>query len=201
MRFGVRERDAAGRRVPFGGARVRVAGAGKALAKQGDQHRRASWRSSLGAAFVARFLPRHSAQKELEARAAAVKGTAQRVTVSPPKLVSSERNLKLPASVQALEEAVLYSRANGFVARWLVDLGDKVKGDQLLAEIETPELNQELSQARASLAKAQAAKAQAEANRALAVSRFIRDRQAHRRRSRLAGRTRADPGRSLGGRR
>jgi RND family efflux transporter MFP subunit len=128
----------------------------------------------MGAAFVARFLPRHSAQKELEARAAAVKGAAPRVVVGAPKLVSSERNLKLPASIQPLEEAVLYSRANGFVARWLVDLGDKVKADQLLAEIETPELNQELSQARASLAKAQASKAQAEANRALAVSRFIR---------------------------
>ena len=128
----------------------------------------------MGAAFVARFLPRHSAQRELEARAAAVKGAAPRVVVGAPKLVSSERNLKLPASVQPLEEAVIYSRANGYVARWVVDLGDKVKADQLLAEIETPELNQELSQARATLAKAQAAKTQAEANRALAISRFIR---------------------------
>jgi hypothetical protein len=45
--------------------------------------------------------------------------------VSPPKLVSSERNLKLPASIQALEEAVIYSRANGYVARCTIerDLG------------------------------------------------------------------------------
>jgi membrane fusion protein (multidrug efflux system) len=128
----------------------------------------------LGAAFVVRFLPRHSAQKELEARAAEARSAAPRAVVVPPKLVSSQRNLKLPASIQPLEEAVIYSRANGYVARWLVDLGDEVKADQLLAEIETPELNQELSQARASLAKARAAKAQAEANRALAISRWIR---------------------------
>ena len=128
----------------------------------------------LGVAFVARFLPRRSAQKELETRAAAARSAVPRVVVLPPKLVASERNLKLPASVQPLEEAVIYSRANGFVARWLVDLGDKVEANQLLAELETPELDQELSQARATLERARAVKAQAEANRALAISRWIR---------------------------
>jgi RND family efflux transporter MFP subunit len=96
------------------------------------------------------------------------------LAVAPPKLVSNERVLKLPASIQPLEEAVIYARANGYVARWLVDLGDKVKADQLLLEIETPEINQELAQARAALAKALAAKAQAEAGRQLSKSRFER---------------------------
>jgi membrane fusion protein (multidrug efflux system) len=129
---------------------------------------------ALGAAFLARFLPRHSAKKELTARAEAAKNAVPRVVVVTPELVSSERHLKLPASIQPLEEAVIYPRANGFVARWLVDLGDRVKADQLLAEIETPELDQELSQARATLARARAVKAQTEANRALAIRRFIR---------------------------
>jgi RND family efflux transporter MFP subunit len=69
---------------------------------------------------------------------------------------------------------VIYARANGYVDRWLVDLGDKVKADQLLLEIETPEINQELAQARAALAKTHAAKAQAEAGRVLSKSRFER---------------------------
>jgi membrane fusion protein, multidrug efflux system len=124
--------------------------------------------------FAFAFLPRQSARAELEARAAAVSQALPRYVVATPKLVSSELRLKLPASVQPLEEAVIYARSSGYVARWLVDLGDKVKADQLLAEIEIPEVDQELSQARAGLAKAQAGKAQAEANRGLAQSKLDR---------------------------
>jgi len=128
----------------------------------------------LGALFVAAFLPRKAAQADLEQRAASAASAAPRLAVAPPKLVSSERVLKLPASIQPLEEAVLYARANGYVKRWLVDLGDKVKADQLLAEIEIPEIDQELMQGRASLAKALASKTQAEAGQGLAKSRLAR---------------------------
>jgi membrane fusion protein, multidrug efflux system len=128
----------------------------------------------LAATFVGVALPRKAARADLDQRAAAASRALPRLLVAPPKLVASERALKLPASVQPLEEATIYARASGYVGRWLVDLGDKVKADQVLAEIETPELNQELSQARAALAKAQAAKAQAEANRQLAKSKLDR---------------------------
>lgn len=57
--------------------------------------------------------------------------------------------LVLPASIQALRETTLYARTNGYLKRWLVDIGDKVKAGQLLAEIETPELDQELQEAQA----------------------------------------------------
>lgn len=123
--------------------------------------------------FAVAFLPRKAARAELEERAAA-QGGAPRMAVAPPKLVASERKLKLPASIQPLEEATLYARTSGYVARWLVDLGDKVKADQLLAEIEVPEVNQELSQARAALAKAKANQLQAEAQRGLASSQLAR---------------------------
>ncbi len=63
----------------------------------------------------------------------------------------------LPAEVRPLIEAPIYARANGFLKRWLVDLGAKVEAGQLLAEIDTPELNQELARARAELAQADAA--------------------------------------------
>jgi RND family efflux transporter MFP subunit len=128
----------------------------------------------LSAVFSFAFLPRRAAQHELEQRAAATKSAISRLTVIPPKLVSSESALRLPASIQPLEEAVIYSRANGYVARWLVDLGDKVKAGQVLAEIDTPELTQELSQGRAALAKAQAAKVQATASQVMAKSQFER---------------------------
>jgi RND family efflux transporter MFP subunit len=69
---------------------------------------------------------------------------------------------------------VIYAQASGYVRRWLVDLGDRVKTGDLLAEIDTPEVDQQLGQARASIAKARAAKVQAEANQHLAVSRADR---------------------------
>ena len=128
----------------------------------------------LGGLFAVSFLPRKQAHAELEARAAQAAQALPRLVVAPPKLVSSERALRLPASIQPLEEAVIYARANGYVGRWLVDLGDKVKANQVLAVIETPELEQELSQARAALAKARAARLQAQAGSVLAQSRFDR---------------------------
>jgi RND family efflux transporter MFP subunit len=124
----------------------------------------------LGVVFLLAFRPRSAARAALEEKAQQTGKALPRLTVVSPKLVSSDRAVKVPASIQPLEEAVLYARANGYVARWLVDLGDKVKADQLLAEIEVPELNQELSQGRASLAKAQASKVQAEAQKSLATS-------------------------------
>ena len=48
---------------------------------------------------------------------------------------------------------MLYARTNGYLKNWLVDIGDKVKAGQLLAEIETPELDQELQEAQAKLAQ------------------------------------------------
>jgi membrane fusion protein, multidrug efflux system len=128
----------------------------------------------LGGVFVMVFLPRKRAQADLAQDAVVAAAAAPHLAVAPPKLVSSERVLKLPASIQPLEEAVLYARANGYVKRWLVDLGDKVKADQLLAEIEIPEVDQELMQGRAALAKAQASKTQAEAGQGLAKSRLER---------------------------
>jgi RND family efflux transporter MFP subunit len=124
----------------------------------------------LGAVFVLALRPRRAARADLEAQAQHADKALTRLTVVTPKLVSSDRAVTVPASIQPLEEAVIYARASGYVARWLVDLGDKVKADQLLAEIEVPELNQELSQGRAALAKAQASKVQAEAQKSLASS-------------------------------
>ena len=60
------------------------------------------------------------------------------------------KDLILPGTFQAFKETTIYARANGYVKDWKVDIGDDVKEGQLLAEIETPEVDQQLAQAKAS---------------------------------------------------
>jgi RND family efflux transporter MFP subunit len=79
------------------------------------------------------------------------------VTVVSPKPGQSTSNLPLPAEVKPWVEARIYARATGYLKRWLVDMGAHVEAGQLLAEIDVPELNEELERARAQLAQAQAA--------------------------------------------
>jgi RND family efflux transporter MFP subunit len=79
------------------------------------------------------------------------------VTVVCPVAAKSGTSLLLPAEVRPFLEAPIYARASGYLKRWLVDMGAQVKEGDLLAEIDTPELNQELAQARAQLGQADAA--------------------------------------------
>ncbi|SPE50241.1 Efflux transporter, RND family, MFP subunit [Verrucomicrobia bacterium] len=65
--------------------------------------------------------------------------------------------LSLPAEARPYLEAPIYARASGYLKRFVVDIGSRVKEGDLLAEIDTPELNQELAQARAQLTQADAA--------------------------------------------
>ena len=63
----------------------------------------------------------------------------------------SEAGLMLAATTQAIQDSVIYARTSGYVSRRYVDIGDDVKSGQLLAEIQSPEIEQQLSQARADL--------------------------------------------------
>ncbi|HVJ93629.1 MAG TPA: efflux RND transporter periplasmic adaptor subunit, partial [Labilithrix sp.] len=87
---------------------------------------------------------------------------------------SSDRSMVLPGSLRPLEEAAIRTRASGYVRNRLVDIGDRVEAGALLVEVDTPELDQQLDQARAQLAQARAALAHAEANRDYAKSSFER---------------------------
>jgi RND family efflux transporter MFP subunit len=75
------------------------------------------------------------------------------------------QDLVLPGETAAWYETTIYARVNGYVAQWLVDIGDRVKKGQVLAAIETPELDAELAAARAQLrtSEAQVKARQAEA--------------------------------------
>ncbi|MEO6601924.1 MAG: efflux RND transporter periplasmic adaptor subunit [Polyangiaceae bacterium] len=129
------------------------------------------------AAFLFGYVPKHHAKEGLIESVQAEGAEAPRVEVVSPKLVTSDHALMLSGSVRPLEETVIYPRANGYISKWLVDIGDTVKENQLLAEIETPELDQELDQARAQLAQAAAGVTQAEANRAFSEANLERFKQ------------------------
>lgn len=81
------------------------------------------------------------------------------VAVVQPELGANKSSLDLPGRLEAYSRAPIYSRVSGFLKAWYVDIGASVKAGQLLAEIEAPDLDQQLLQARAALASAQAGEA------------------------------------------
>ncbi|KVC57669.1 efflux RND transporter periplasmic adaptor subunit [Burkholderia stagnalis] len=81
----------------------------------------------------------------------------QYVNVVHPADAASGGRLSLPGTLRGYVEAPIYARASGYVLRWQADIGAHVKQGQLLAELDTPELNQELAQATAQRQQAQAA--------------------------------------------
>ena len=79
------------------------------------------------------------------------------VAVVTPTLGANRSSLDLPGRLEAYSRAPIYARVSGFLKAWYVDIGMPVKAGQLLAEIEAPDLDQQLLQAKAALASAQAA--------------------------------------------
>jgi RND family efflux transporter MFP subunit len=105
------------------------------------------------------------------------------VTVVHPKMAPPESSLSLPGNLQPMYSASVYARTNGYIEKRFVDIGTHVKAGQLLAIISTPEIDQQLNQARADVVQAQAmilqtkaALQQAQAN--LDIARITRDRYA-----------------------
>ena len=117
----------------------------------------------VGAAFLFGWWPKHRAASNLATETSVAADALLRVEVVTPKVLSSNRAVVLPGSIRPLEETVLYPRANGYVHKWFFDIGDRVKEGQLLAEIETPEIDQQIAQANAELARAQAGVLQSKA--------------------------------------
>jgi RND family efflux transporter MFP subunit len=78
------------------------------------------------------------------------------VAVTNPERGSSTYAMELPGRLEAYSRAPIYARVSGYLKDWKVDIGSKVQAGQLLAEIDTPDLDQQLSQAKADLMTAQA---------------------------------------------
>jgi membrane fusion protein, multidrug efflux system len=78
------------------------------------------------------------------------------VEVVHPKPEPPQQDLVLPSTLQAYTESPIYARTSGYLGRWYRDIGSRVKKGELLADIETPEVDQELMQARAARDQAEA---------------------------------------------
>ena len=89
-------------------------------------------------------------------RAETAQMAVQSVSVVSPQLSALSQEIVLPGNVQPFMGAAIYSRTNGYLKRWHADIGAHVRKGQLLAEIETPEVDQQLQQSRSNLATAQA---------------------------------------------
>jgi RND family efflux transporter MFP subunit len=80
----------------------------------------------------------------------------QVVSVVHPRPSAPMQEIVLPGNTQAFTDSPIYARTSGYLARWYFDIGARVKKGDLLAEIETPEIDQQLQQAQAQLETAQA---------------------------------------------
>ena len=78
------------------------------------------------------------------------------VAIVYPQVETPDEDLALPGTLQAFQESPIYARTNGYLVRWYKDIGSQIKKGDLLARIDTPEVDQELAQARAARQQAQA---------------------------------------------
>jgi RND family efflux transporter MFP subunit len=118
------------------------------------------------------------------------------VKVVLPKPASGDSETRLPGTLQGFTEAPIYARTNGYVSRWLKDIGDTVKQGELLAVIDTPELAQQVQEAKAVQVQAannlQLARSSFERWEALRKSNAVSQQELDERRNALAVATAAE---------
>ena len=117
--------------------------------------------------FLIGYLPRHSRNKEIDQRAQAERNALPIIEVQQIRRSPATANLTVPGTTTPLIEANVYARSNGYVTRRLVDSGDRVRNGQLLAVVDSPDLDQQVDQARQQLRQAVAQKAQQDTQLAL----------------------------------
>ncbi len=106
-------------------------------------------------AGIVTFLNRKSESDALAKETDAI--SVPTVAVVQPQTEPGNDELVLPGNLQAFEESPIFARTNGYLLRWYKDIGSKIEKGELLAAIDTPEVDQELSQARASREQIKAA--------------------------------------------
>jgi|CZKE01.1.fsa_nt_gi RND family efflux transporter MFP subunit len=117
----------------------------------------------IAGGFFAGYLPRHRRAEALAAETQASSESLPVVTVVKVERSAAKSELVLPGNIQAVTEAPVLARASGYLKQRYVDIGDRVTEGQPLAEIEAPELDQQIRQARSALDQANSAAQQAEA--------------------------------------
>jgi RND family efflux transporter MFP subunit len=128
------------------------------------------WALFLGAivlivvAFFTGYIPLQKRNAVINAQAEEHDQALPRVEVIEVGASSKVSELQLPGNIEAVTEAPILARADGYIRRRLVDIGDRVTAGQPVAEIEAPELDQQVLQAKANVDQAKAALDQAVAN-------------------------------------
>lgn len=128
---------------------------------------------AVGLAFGARN--HYEQNRAVAATAEAQRDLAPQVRVATVKASGNDTVVRLPATTSAFAVANIFARASGYIDKREVDIGDRVKKGQLLAEIVAPELDHQISQAEATLGQLKAALQQAQANLGLAQVTWQRD--------------------------
>src|SRR5579871_5062991 len=108
----------------------------------------------LAVAFFMGYWPRRQRQQVLAAEAQAETESLPLATVTPVIRGPARAQLILPGNIQPVTEAPVLARASGYLRTRSADIGDRVKQGQVLAEIEAPELDQQIRQAQATLEQA-----------------------------------------------
>lgn len=115
-------------------------------------------------AFFAGYLPLQKRRSLISMEAQEQLQALPRVEVLQVGRSTAKSELELPGNIQAITEAPILARADGYILHRMVDIGDRVKAGQLLAEIEAPELDEQVHQAKANLDQTRAGLDQALAN-------------------------------------
>ena len=105
----------------------------------------------LGVAFLLVSIDRFVKARSVARATRQASSAAPLVDVVTAQAVGAVQHLVLPAYTAAWHESTIFARVNGFVGKWFVDIGDRVHAGQVLALIETPDLDAELAAARAQL--------------------------------------------------
>jgi RND family efflux transporter MFP subunit len=103
----------------------------------------------VGLLVMSGIIPRLRSRKALAAETSEL--AAPTVLVTQPRRGAPAQEILLPGNIQAFVDAPIYARTNGYLKRWYFDIGAHVRQGQLLADIESPEVDQQLSQAQADL--------------------------------------------------
>jgi len=114
--------------------------------------------------FFVGYLPRRSRERGINQEAKEEESSLPVVNVTKVKKSAPSSELLLPGNITPLTEAYIYARAAGYVKRRYVDIGDRVRQGQLMAEIEAPDLDQQVIQGRASLQQTRANLGQTQAS-------------------------------------
>jgi multidrug efflux pump subunit AcrA (membrane-fusion protein) len=140
--------------------------------KKGEHVRRGFWRilaalivlaAAAAGVYYVGYLPRKRLTQQIDAAAAARRSTPPLVNAAIVKRADVSTKILLPGSVTPITEAYIFARAAGYLKQRYVDIGDRVRAGQKLADIDAPDLDQQVFQAKATLAQAEGQLSQAKA--------------------------------------